>query len=364
MSDITNSVKSYVECASNPTITDPVNGGWLSAFAIQLGQTAPVNGSWLQAVCVGLGITAPVNGSWVIALANHYGVTQPLNGTWWYAIQDDVCNGVPTDLIWNLAQALWNNETEQWKTATAPAAPTNDGGTFSTSLPTITGTGTTGLIVNLTVDGTTYIDIPVVAGVWSFTVTTPLGGSISPGTAYPVTTTQKDTSTGLVSAADVTNINIISTATSVTFDLFDSYGDGWNDGWMKLQQDIAGVWTDVDLPNYQTYGRYSNAAYTGPFQTYYNQNIYPTGSTGMIFEQNDPLSAPPNSPARSWTQLIDTYIFDLDPADYRLVSVAPGNYTNERTVTVKETIGGTVLATVPSNANWGASNTLATFTIT
>ena len=84
----------------------------------------------------------------------------------------------------------------------------------------------------------------------------------------------------------------------------------------------------------------------------------------MIFEQFDPLSAPANSSPRSWLQLVDTYIFNLDPADYRLVSVAPGNYTSERTATVKETIGGAVLATVPNSANWGASNTLATFTIT
>jgi len=117
MSDITNSVKSYVECASNPTITSPVNGGYLSAYAIQLGQTAPVNGSWLQAVCLGLGITAPVNGSWVIALANYYGVTQPLNGTWWYAIQDDVCGGgppTPPPFIWNLDTRTWESESRVW----------------------------------------------------------------------------------------------------------------------------------------------------------------------------------------------------------------------------------------------------------
>ena len=116
MSDITNSVKSYVECASNPTITAPVNGGWLSAYAIQLGQTAPVNGSWLQAVCLGLGITTPVNGSWVIALANYYGVTQPLNGTWWFAIQDSVCNAPVVPFIWDQDTFNWEAEARVWDT--------------------------------------------------------------------------------------------------------------------------------------------------------------------------------------------------------------------------------------------------------
>lgn len=361
----TNYVQQFVETQSSGAVIEPVNGSWIVAFCLHLGVTEPVNVSWLQALCNYYGITAPLHGSWTIALAFHFNQQVPINESWWGALASAEGGGVPVDLIWNQVLTLWNDETTLWKDALAPAAPTNDGGTFTTNLPTITGTGTTGLTVNLTVDGTTYIDIPIeAAGTWSFTVTTLLGGSASPGTQYQVTTRQIDAATGLESVADFTNINIISTATSVTFDLFDSYGDGWNNGWMKLQQEIAAVWTDVDLPNYQTYGAYSNPAYTGPFQTYYNKAAFSTGSTGMIFEQYDPLSAPANSPGRSWLQLIDTYIFDLDPADYRLVSVAPGSFASERSVTVKETVGGAVIATVPTSANWGASNVLATFTIT
>ena len=362
--DITNSIRLYAECLSNNAITEPTGGSWISAIAIYQGSTEPLNGSWLQRVCDNLGITAPVNGSWTIALANYYGISAPVNGTWWFAIQDDVCNGIPTDLIWNTVQALWNLEQGLWKDAQAPAAPTNDGGTFNTNLPLITGTGTDGLEVRVEVDGYLYTNITVSGGVWSLQTTEILAGSASPGTQYQVTSKQYDASTGLESVADLTDIFIVSTSTSITFDLFDSYGDGWNEGWMQLEEETApGVWTAIDLPNYQTYGRYLNAAYTGNLVLYWNQGSFPTGTTGMKFETYDPLSAPPNSPGRSWLSLVDTYIFDLDPANYRLTSGAVGSYTGERTVTVKETIGGAVIATVSTSANWTVGNTLATFTI-
>lgn len=361
--NITNTIRLYAECISSGAITEPTGGTWMSAICIYEGTNTPLNGSWLQRHCDNLGIVVPANGSFLQALANYYNEFEPINGTWANAVLVG-CNAAPVgDLVWNTTFTEWQDETQVWKAASAPAAPTNDGGTFTTKTPTFTGTGVDGNIITLEVDGTTYIDIPVAGGVWSFQVTELLGGSPSPGTSYTVTTVQRDPATGLTSAEDQTAIFIISTTTSVTFDLFDSYGDGWNNGWMKLQQEIAGVFTDVDLPNYQTYGAWNNAAYNGTFQTYYNKPGYSTGTTGMIFEQYDPLSAPANSAARSWLQLIDTYIFDLDPADYRLVSVAPGSFTTERSVTVKETVGGATLATVPTNANWGATNVLATFTI-
>ena len=361
--DITNTIRLYAECISGGAITEPTGGSWMSAICVWQGTPTPLNSSYLQRHCDNLGITQPVNGSFIIALANHYGESQPINGTWANAVLVG-CGAVPSELIWNLDTTEWQDEVSPWKTAAAPAAPTNDGGTFSVPLPIITGTAINGNLVILEVDGTTYTDIPVSGGVWSLQTTTLLGGSASPGTAYPVTTTQKDPSTGLVGAADVTNINIIATAVSVTIDLFDSYGDGWNDGWMELQQETApGVWTALNLPNYQTYGRYLNAAYTGTFVLYWNAGSFPTGTTGMKFETYDPLSAPPNSPGRSWLQLIDTYIFDLDPANYRLVSGASGSFQTERSATIKETIGGAVLGQVASQAAWQPGNVLGTFTV-
>ncbi len=133
---------------------------------------------------------------------------------------------------------------------------------------------------------------------------------------------------------------------------------------MELQQETApGVWTALNLPNYQTYGRYLNAQYTGTFVLYWNDGGNATGTTGMKFEQYDPLVAPPNSPNRSWLQLIDTYIFDLDPANYRLVSGASGSFQTERSATIKETISGAVLGQVASQAGWVAGNVLGTFTV-
>ena len=362
--DITNNIRLYAECISGGAITEPTGGSWMSAICVWQGTPTPLNSSYLQRHCDNLGITQPVNGSFIIALANHYGEVQPINGTWANAVLVG-CGAVPSELIWNLDTTEWQDEVSPWKTAAAPAAPGNDGGTFLTKTPIITGTGVDGNIVTLEVDGTTYTDIPVSGGVWSLQTTSVLAGSASPGTSYTVTTVQKDLTTGLTSAEDQTAIFIISVSTSVTFDLFDSYGDGWNNGWMYLEEETSpGVFTALDLPNYQTYGRYLNPAYTGTFITYYNDGVNATGSKGMIFETYDPLSAPPNSPGRSWTQLIDTYIFDLDPADYRLVSVTPGSYSSERTVTVKETIGGATIATVPNTFVWLPGTVLATFTIT
>ena len=364
--DITNTIRLYAECISGGAITEPTGGSWMAAICIWQGTPTPLNSSYLQRHCDNLGITQPVNGSFIIALANHYNETQPINGTWANAVLVG-CGAVPSELIWNLDTTEWQDETATWLTAAAPAAPTNDGGTFATKQPVITGTGTDGNLVTLTVDGFTYTNIPVSGGVWSLATTELLSGSPSPGTAYPVTTTQKDPATGLTSQPDVTNIFIIATTTSVTFDLFDSYGDGWNNAYMYLEQETSpGVWTALDLPNYQLYGRYLNAAYTGNLVTYWDSGTPVTGTTGMTFEQYDPLSAPPNSPNRSWTQLVDTYIYDLDPGNYRLVSGAAGSFATERSAVVKETVGGATITTVPSQNSWQPGTILngGTFTIT
>lgn len=362
--NITNTIRLYAECISSGAITEPTGGTWMSAICIYEGTNTPLNGSWLQRHCDNLGIVVPANGSFLQALANYYNEFEPINGTWANAVLVG-CNAAPVgDLVWNTTFTEWQDEIQVWKAASAPAAPTNDGGTFTTNTPTFTGTGVDGCNITLEVDGTTYTNIPVTGGVWSFQVTELLGGSPSPGTSYTVTTVQRDPATGLTSAEDQTAIFIISTTTSVTFDLFDSYGDGWNNGYMYLEQETSpNVWTAIDLPNYQIYGKYFNAAYTGTFATYWDLGNPATGTTGMTFEEYDPLSAPPNSPGRSWLQLVDTYIFDLDPGNYRLVSGVAGNYTTERTATVKETVAGTTITTVPSNANWAPGSVLATFTI-
>lgn len=367
----TNYVQQFVETQSGGAVTEPVNGSWIVAFCLHLGVTEPVNVSWLQALCNYYGITAPLHGSWTIALAFHFNQQVPINASWWGALASAEGGGVPVDLIWNQVLTLWNNETTLWKDAQAPPAPTNDGGTFTTDLPILTGIASVGNLVSVLVDGYLYENIEpssasATEGQWSLQTTEKLSGSPSPGTQYQVTTRQYDPSTGLESVADFTDIFIISTTTSVTFDLFDSYGDGWNNAYMYLEQETSpGVWTALDLPNYQIYGRYLSSTYTGTFLKYWDSANPPTGTTGMTFLIYDPLSAPANSPARSWTQLVDTYIFDLNPGNYRLVSGAAGSYPTERTVVVKETIGGATITTVPGQPSWQPGTVLngGTFTI-
>ena len=105
--------QTYAQTQSNGAVTEPVNGSWIAAYAVYLGQTTPVNNSWLQAVCAGLNITQPVNGSWIIALANHYGITEPDNGnTWWKALSEAAPPSV--QLIWETANNNWEAESSLW----------------------------------------------------------------------------------------------------------------------------------------------------------------------------------------------------------------------------------------------------------
>ena len=115
-----NCIQTYVQTQSLNTITEPVNGSWIQAYAEYIGLVAPVNDSWLQAICEEFGITAPLFGSWTIALANYYGISNP-DATWWCAIAQApyVPPGGTPPFIWNLDTRVWEAETRVW--AVAPA---------------------------------------------------------------------------------------------------------------------------------------------------------------------------------------------------------------------------------------------------
>lgn len=103
----------YALNQSGGVVTQPVNTSYIEAYALFLGITEPLNNSWIQAICNHFGITEPLYGSWLIALADYYGITEPQNGSWWYALSQAGAP-VPTDLIWNLVNTEWQNETTNW----------------------------------------------------------------------------------------------------------------------------------------------------------------------------------------------------------------------------------------------------------
>ena len=115
-----NCIQDYVQTQSLGTITAPVNGSWIQAYAEYIGLVAPVNDSWLQAICEEFGIMAPLYGSWTIALADYYGITSP-DGTWWCAIAQAayVPPGGTPPFIWNLDTRVWELETREWNLGVA-----------------------------------------------------------------------------------------------------------------------------------------------------------------------------------------------------------------------------------------------------
>ena len=108
-----NCIQTFCQTQSNGTLTAPVNGSWIQAYAEYLGLTEPVNESWLQAVCIEKGITQPLWGSWTIALANFYNVTTP-NATWWCALADLPYTPLIPPFIWDQDTRLWEAEVRKW----------------------------------------------------------------------------------------------------------------------------------------------------------------------------------------------------------------------------------------------------------
>ena len=249
--DITNTWRLYAECISSGAITEPTGGSWISAICIYEGSTEPLNASWLQRHCDNLGIAGPLHGSWLIALADHYGETEPINGTWAYAILVG-CGAIPppTDLIWDLTITEWQDETTDWATATAPAAPVFPDVTFTDiALPTLVGTADPNVSIYMTIDTYDYQTTSDGLGDWSITLTDALPQALSPGNDYTANTYAWDPTTGLTSSTTITTVTMITTVTAVNarFDLLQLWGNGWLSSGMQVQQETSpGVWTPIE----------------------------------------------------------------------------------------------------------------------
>ena len=378
--DIYSVTRDYAQCISNGAITEPTGGTWVSAAAIYLGQTSPVNNSWLQALCVANGVTTPVYGSWVIALADGLGITQPLNGSWWYAIADEACNGappVPTDLIWNLTDTNWELEEEAWKTVAVPDAPLVVNQSFTDdSTPTIVGTATAGFNVKITIDGNSYTGPVDEFGDWAIEVTNGLSGVASPGTDYPLEAVTVEPIYGVESLPTNVTITIISNTVTLTLNMYDSYGDGWNYGYFQLEQETSpGVWTPIEynenpfrfstgtqLINFKGSGDMTGAEY---YKTDSILGIV-SGTTGLRFERYEPYVEPAwtNTPPgnNDYKDCVGLRTWTVPPSgNFRTVSVTPGNYTTERSYEIFN--GATQIVAVPTSAPWAPGAVQSTFTL-
>ena len=411
--DINNVIKDYVQCVTNNAVTSPNGGSWISALCIYYNITEPVNGSWLVAYCNYLGIPAPINGSWTIALAQFLGITQPENASWWYAIANEQCNGIPAnpcewgantntfgeetrifssvtpcnilpDYFWNTTDLDWNLADISWAVdLTPPPAPIWTGQTYSAGQLTPTITGTAEFLSNITliVNAQTYTGQTDSVGNWSVQITNPLTGGTAPtGTGYLVSVTATDAA-GNESPATSNTIYIVEAPTTVelTVNMYDSYGDGWNGGWMELQYESSpGTWIPIEynenpfrfntaagLNDYLTNGTTTN-------QKFYKTDSFPntitmmSGIYGLRFESYEP-GVTGTSSSRPATTCENLRTLTVEgTGNYRTVAQNTGAYTNERSYDIL--LAGNIVATQPAGNNsptlWSPGNVQQTFTLT
>jgi len=364
--------QTYVFNQTSGAVTEPVNGNWLQAYCEFLGVTQPVNSSWLQALCNHFGITQPLYGSWTIALANYYSITAPKNGTWWYALATEAFP-VVTELIWNEVTSFWNQTDVNWATDTiAPDAPVWSGQTFpeGTYTPVITGTAEPYSTITLTADAQIYTGQTDALGDWSVQITNPLSGSLAPGTAHLVSVTATD-NVGNVSPATDDYIYIVAPNTvTLTLNMYDGYGDGWNSGYFQLEHETApGVWTPIEFNEnpfrfntLQQLLDYESSGSTVGQQFYKTNTIggIVSGIYGLRFERYEPGGLPGGS-STGWKEMLNARTWTVPPTgNFRTVSQNLGLYPDERSYQIFN--GATELASVAS-ATWTVGTVQSTFTL-
>ena len=377
---ISSAVAQYVYTQSNGAVTEPIGGSYLQAYCEFLGVTEPLNNSWLIALCNHFGITGPLNGSWTIALANYYSITYPTGGTWWMALSQ--AGGTPPviELIWNQVTSFWNQTDVNWATDTeAPDAPVWTGSTFpeGTYTPVITGTAEPLSTITLTADAQIYTGQTDALGDWSVQITNPLTPAPAPGAEYLVSVTATDIA-GNVSPATDDNIYIVqSTDITLTLNMYDSYGDGWNNGWFQLERETSpGVWDPIEfndnpfrfvsISGYNDY--YASGSTVGA--QYYKTDPLPgsafSGTYGLRFETFEPGvtntgGTPPTAAGNTWKEAIGLRTWTVPvTGNYRTVSQALGSYPSERSYQIFN--GATQLASVAA-ATWTAGTVQSTFTL-
>ena len=369
--------QTYVFNQTNGAVTETVNGNWLQAYCEYLGVTQPVNSSWLQALCYHFGITQPLYGSWTIALANYYSITAPVNGTWWYALSQAVAP--VTELIWNTTSSFWNLTDVNWATDTiAPNAPVWTGQTFPEGVytPTITGTAEALSTITLTADAQVYTGQTDALGDWSVQITNPLTPGPQPtGQSYLVSVTATDAPGNVSPAADDTIYIVESLEVTLTLNMYDSYGDGWNRGWFQLERETSpGVWTPVEY-NENPF-RFPTAGGVQAFQAsgsmtgaqYYKTDTIEavnSGIYGLRFERWEPYveTAWTTYNVNGYKNAIGLRTWTVpSTGNYRTVAKNNSQFPTELSYSIYN--GAVEIASQPSSSSAWAPNTVqTTFTL-
>ena len=401
-------------------ITTPVYGSWVIALANHYGVTQPLNGSWWFGIaneaCNGLTLaplanftsdfttieagdlvqftdtsTVPAGGSaitdwqWVFtggtpgAFVGQTPNAIQYNTDGQYAVSLSATNAEGTgtktvqnyitvlaDLVWNTTDVDWNLEDRNWATDTvAPAAPLwSDFITTNDPQPIVNGTAEANSAITFVINAVTYTTTTNGAGNWTININQDLPGSTSPGTDYLGSCTATD-GAGNTSAATTATITSLTTVVVYEFVMEDTYGDGWNGGYVKLQKETSpgsGTYADVNF-NGTPYA-FLDAASAGNDinRKYYATDALPANATdsnisgpaGLRFEKFD--ADDPNFPGFGSTDYkgpISRFL-DITPGgiNYRIIVGNVGRYVNERVWKLYDN-NGTLLNTFgPSSANW------------
>ena len=370
---ISSAVAQYVYTQSSGAVTEPVGGSYIQAYCEYLGITEPLYNSWLIALCDYFGITEPVNGSWTIALANYYSITYPTGGTWWMALALEGVTPV-TELIWNTTSSFWNQTDVDWATDTiAPDAPVWSGQTFPAGVftPTITGTAEPLSTITLTADAQVYTGQTDALGDWSVQITNPLIPGPEPtGQSYLVSVTATDVAGNVSPAADDTIYILESNEVTLTLNMYDTYGDGWNSGYFELERETSpDVWEPIEYNEnpfrfntlQQLTDWESSGATVGQF-FYKTDPMFGvlSGIYGLRFERYEPGGLPGGG-STGWKQMLGARTWTVpNTGNYRTVAKNLGSYPTERSYSIYN--GATEIIAV-AGATWTPDTVQSTFTL-
>ena len=280
------------------------------------------------------------------------------------------------DLTWNTTNIDWDLTDIDWTTAEVPVIEFQNQSFTDDAFPTLVGTATAGTTVFMSIEGNDYETQVDEFGDWSIGLLNELPQALAPGNEYLASAYSRDAATGLTSATANAIITMITTVTDViiTLNMYDSYGDGWNNGYFQLEQEtLPGVWVPVEYnedpfafpSGGQVLAFQSSGDMTGAL--YYKTNNIGTvtsGPYGLRFERYEPYveTAWTTYSPSGYKNAIGLRSWTLGAGNYRTVAVVAGSYQSERSYEIFN--GETQLAAVVGSvANFTPGAIQSTFTI-
>ena len=275
------------------------------------------------------------------------------------------------ELTWNTTDIDWDLTDVDWATAVAPVIEFQNQSFTDVAFPTLVGTATAGKKVFMSIDGNDYETIVDEFGAWSIVLLNQLPQAVAPGNDYTASAYAFDAATGLTSATVNATITMITTFVDVVaiVNLYDSYGDGWNGGWIELQRETSpGTWESTEYNEnpfrFNTYAQYTNYINNGDMTgaLYYKTD---DGIYGLGFEAFEPgvtnNGAPPISAPQQWKTCENLRSVTCVQGNWRVIIGRKGLYPDEQSYQL--VIGGVPSTLVPLNTSMETGDVIQTFTI-